>query len=59
MTDIAGDMSGIVGTGLALGIGAVTVGAVGSMMLDASEKMAGKKKRKRKGMKIQMPKLNI
>jgi len=59
MTDIAGDMSGIVGSGLALGIGAVTVGTVGSMMLDASEKMAGKKKRKRKGLKIKMPNLSI
>ena len=59
MTDITGDISGIVGSGLAIGIGAVTVGAVGGMMLDASEKMAGKKRRKRKGLKIKVPKINI
>lgn len=59
MADIAGDISGIVGSGLAIGMGAVTIGAVGDIMLDASEKMAGKKKRKRKGTKIKIPKINI
>jgi len=48
MTDIAGDMGGVVGTGLTLAMGAVVVGGVGKMMLDASDNMSGKKKKKGK-----------
>lgn len=48
MSDLAGDMSGIVGTGLTLGIGAVAIGAAGKIMMDASEQMSGKKKKKGK-----------
>jgi hypothetical protein len=48
MSDLAGDMSGIVGTGLTLAVGAVAIGAAGKIMMDASEQMSGKKKKKGK-----------
>jgi hypothetical protein len=60
MTDLAGDMSGIVGTGLAIGMGAVVVGGVGKMMLDASDNMSGKKKKKgKKKGGMTFPSINI
>jgi hypothetical protein len=48
MSDLAGDMSGIVGTGLTLAVGAVAIGAAGKIMMDASDQMSGKKKKKGK-----------
>lgn len=48
MTDLAGDVGGIVGGGLALATGAVVIGGVGNMMLDAANKMGGKKKKRGK-----------
>jgi len=59
--DIAGDMSGIVGTGLTLAMGAVAIGAAGKIMMDASEQMSNKKKRKKSknNMNFSMPKINI
>lgn len=62
MTDIAGDIGGIVGGGLAMATGAVVIGGVGNMMLDAANEMSNKKKRKRKGKSkssISIPKINI
>jgi hypothetical protein len=58
MTDIADDMSGVVGSGLIMGMGAVTIGAVGSMMLDASNKMSNKKRKRKKNI-MSIPKINI
>lgn len=58
--DIAGDMGGVLGTGLTLAVGAMTIGAAGKIMMDASEQMSGKKKKKGKkkgGMKF--PSINI
>ena len=48
MSDLAGDMGGIVGTGLTLAVGAVAIGAAGRVMMNASEQMSGKKKKKGK-----------
>jgi hypothetical protein len=48
MADLAGDMGGIVGTGLTLAVGAVAIGAAGKIMMDASDQMSGKKKKKSK-----------
>lgn len=60
MTDLAGDMGGVVGTGLTLAMGAVVVGGVGKMMLDASDNMSGKKKRKgKKKGGMTFPSINI
>lgn len=58
MADISGDIGGIVGGGLALATGAIVIGGVGNMMVDAANKM-GKKKRKRKGGSISIPKIEI
>jgi hypothetical protein len=60
MTDLAGDMGGIVGGGLGLAMGAVTIGVAGKMMLDASEQMSGKKKKKgKKKGGMTFPSINI
>lgn len=60
MTDLAGDMGGVVGTGLTLAMGAVVVGGVGKMMLDASDNMSGKKKKKgKKKGGMSFPSINI
>jgi len=60
MSDLASDMSGIVGTGLTLGIGAVAVGAAGKVMMDASNQMSGKKKKKgKKKNGMVFPSINI
>jgi|WetSurMetagenome_2_1015567.scaffolds.fasta_scaffold03081_2 hypothetical protein len=57
--DIAADMGGIVGGGLILATGAVAVGAAGKIMLDASEQMSGKKKKKGKKKGGMIPSINI
>lgn len=57
---LAGDMGGIVGGGLTLAVGAVAVGAAGKIMLDASEQMSGKKKKKgKKKGGMTFPSINI
>ena len=58
--DIAGDMGGVLGTGLTLAVGAVTIGAAGKIMLDAADQMSGKKKKKgKKKSGISYPSINI
>lgn len=59
MVDIATDMGNVVGGGLILATGAVTIGAAGKIMLDASEKMSGKKKKKGKKKGGMIPSINI
>lgn len=60
MSDLAGDMGGIVGTGLTLGIGAVAIGAAGKVMMNTSEQMSGKKKKKgKKKGGMTFPSINI
>lgn len=60
MADLAGDMGGIVGSGLGLAVGAMTIGAAGKIMMDASEQMSGKKKKKgKKKSGISIPSINI
>jgi hypothetical protein len=60
MSDLAGDMGGIVGTGLTLAVGAVAIGAAGKIMMDASEQMSGKKKKKgKKKSGMSFPSINI
>lgn len=51
MADLAGDMAGIVGSGLTMAMGAVTIGAAGKIMMDASDNMSHKRKKKRKSKK--------
>lgn len=57
--DFVGDMTGVVGTGLTLAMGAAFVGATGKIMLDASEQMSGKKKKKGKKKGGMIPSINI
>jgi hypothetical protein len=58
--DLAGDMGGIVGTGLTLAVGAVAIGAAGKIMMDASNQMSGKKKKKgKKKGGMTFPSINI
>ena len=60
MSDIADDMSGIVGTGLTLAVGAVAIGAAGKIMMDASKQMSGKKRKKsKKNNGMVFPSINI
>jgi hypothetical protein len=60
MSDLAGDMGGIVGTGLTLAVGAVAIGAAGKIMMDASDQMSGKKKKKgKKKSGMSFPSINI
>lgn len=46
--DLAGDMAGVVGTGLTVAMGAVAVGAAGKIMTDAAKQIGGKKKKRGK-----------
>lgn len=59
MTD--GDIAGIVGGGVGLAVGALTIGYAGRIMMDAADQMSNKKKRKKgkNNMNFSMPKINI
>lgn len=61
MADLASDMTGVVGTGLTMAMGAVTIGAAGKIMLDAQDNMMGNKRKKKKKSKSKLtfPKINI
>jgi hypothetical protein len=62
MADLTSDMTGVVGTGLTLAMGAVALGAAGKIMMDASDQMSNKKKRKKRSknsMGFNIPKINI
>lgn len=59
MADLAGDVGGIVGGGLALATGAVVIGGVGNMMLNAANQMGKKKKRGKKKSKSAFPSIEI
>jgi len=60
MADLTGDFTGVVGTGLTLAVGAVAIGAAGKIMMDASDQMSGKKKKKgKKKGGMTFPSINI